>query len=68
MNDTRQTFWVTFGVRTFPIVALATLWLTQGIHNHSRTKALVAVAFGYVIVPVSTYLYMRYQSRPRMDV
>jgi dolichyl-phosphate-mannose--protein O-mannosyl transferase len=68
MNDTQQTFWVTFGVRTFPIVALATLWLTQGIRNHSHTKVVVAVAFGYVIVPVSTYLYMRYLSRPRADV
>ncbi len=54
-----------FGIGTFPIVAVATLWLTEGIRNHSCTKVIVAVAFGYVIARASTYLYMRYQSWPR---
>ena len=54
-----------FGIRTFPVVPVATLLLTEGIRNHSCTKVIVAVVFGYVIVPASTYLYMRYRSRPR---
>jgi hypothetical protein len=54
-----------FTLRPFPIVVVATLWLIEGIRNHSHTKVVVAIAFGYVIVPVSTYLYMRYLSRHR---
>lgn len=69
MSDIRRSIdWPTFGVRLFVIVVLATIWLVERIRSHDRSGVVAVVVVGYVIFPAFTYLWMRYLSRPRMDV
>ena len=56
----RKFDWASFLIRTMVAVVGGTLWLVESVRGHDRTGAIVAVAIGYVILPVIAYFHTRY--------
>ena len=54
--------WLAFVVREIVIVALATWMLTERIHMHDRTGAVLVAGIGYVVLPIVAYLHTRYHN------
>jgi len=61
MSESDKGFdWLAFLGRVAGVITLATLWLAESVYKHSLTGAILAVAIGYVALPVIAYLHTRY--------